>query len=66
MNRALVALGTREYAEALDLLERCYEERVQMLSELHAEPAFDPIRTDPRFVDLLRRVGLDGCPSAVT
>jgi serine/threonine protein kinase/tetratricopeptide (TPR) repeat protein len=58
MNRALVFIGMKEFAQALDWLERAYEERAQLLSELGAEPAFDPIRTEPRFVDLLRRVGL--------
>jgi serine/threonine-protein kinase len=66
MNRVLVAIGLGEHDRALDWLEQCYAERVQMLSELKAEPAFDPLRADPRFVDLMHRVRLDDHFSAST
>jgi tetratricopeptide (TPR) repeat protein len=59
MVAALVTIGMGEHEQALGLLEQAYTERAQMLSELKAEPAFDPLRTDPRFADLLRRVGLE-------
>jgi eukaryotic-like serine/threonine-protein kinase len=55
---AIVWIGLGEADRAFDWLERAYAERVQMLTELAAEPAFDPLRPAPRFVDLLRRVGL--------
>jgi serine/threonine-protein kinase len=55
---ALVATGMGEHDQALGWLEKAYEERAQMMSELKVEPAFDPLRADPRFADLLRRVGL--------
>jgi serine/threonine-protein kinase len=55
---ALVAIGMGEYDEAFGWLEKAYEDGAQMLSELKVEPAFDPIRADPRFADLLGRVGL--------
>jgi tetratricopeptide (TPR) repeat protein len=58
MVRALIATGMGERERALGWLEDAYAERAQMLSELKAEPAFDPLRGDPRFADLLRRVGL--------
>src|SRR5207237_699687 len=55
---ALIALGMGEHDEAFAWLEKAFADRAQMLSELKAETAFDPLRTDPRFADLLRRIGL--------
>jgi hypothetical protein len=51
-----VALGQTE--NAFEWLERAYEQREYILTTLNVSPAFDPIRGDPRFEDLLRRVGL--------
>ena len=50
------ALGEREQAFAS--LERAYAAHDAQLQFLHIEPAFDPLRSDPRFQDLMRRVGL--------
>jgi TolB-like protein/Tfp pilus assembly protein PilF len=43
---------------ALSWLEKGYAERSQALTFLKIDPVYDPLRSDPRFVDLLRRVGL--------
>src|SRR5262249_14676052 len=45
---ALIAIGLGEHDQALSWLEKAYEDRAQMLSELAVEPAFDPLRPDPR------------------
>jgi serine/threonine protein kinase/tetratricopeptide (TPR) repeat protein len=58
MLSALVAIGMGEHEQALGWLEQAYDAGAQMLSELKAEPAFDPLRADPRFAGLMRRVGL--------
>lgn len=50
------ALGEREQAFAA--LERAYAARDSQLQFLRVELAFDSLRADPRFHDLLRRVGL--------
>jgi len=39
-------------------LEQGYRDRDASFSALNADPCWDPIRSDPRFVDLVRRVGL--------
>jgi hypothetical protein len=49
-------LGERE--QALAQLERSYQAR-QALSFLNVDPCWDDLRPDPRFQDLLRRVGFN-------
>jgi hypothetical protein len=51
-------LGMSNKEEALADLEKAYSEHLGILATLKVEPAFDPLRSDPRFQDLLRRVGL--------
>jgi serine/threonine-protein kinase len=50
------AMGEQE--EAFALLERAYEAHDIQLQYLGVAPEFDPLRADPRFQDLMRRVGL--------
>jgi len=49
-------LGKRE--ETLAWLERGYQQREPRMVFLKAEPKWNNLRDDPRFQDLLRRVGL--------
>jgi hypothetical protein len=50
-----VALGENE--QGLAWLEVAYTHRDPYLVHLKKDAAFDPVRSDPRFQDLLRRVG---------
>jgi TolB-like protein/tetratricopeptide (TPR) repeat protein len=52
-------LGLGDNEQALAWLERAYEEQSNMLQLIKVHPFFDPLRSDPRFVDLVHRVGLD-------
>jgi uncharacterized protein (TIGR02996 family) len=52
-------LGLGNYDEAFVWFERAYQERSGIMQWLRVHPFFDPVRNDPRFKDLLRRVGLD-------
>jgi TolB-like protein/DNA-binding winged helix-turn-helix (wHTH) protein/Tfp pilus assembly protein PilF len=52
-------LGLGEHEQAFVWLERAYQEHSIILQYLKVNPFFDPLRDDPRFKDLVRRVGLD-------
>jgi TolB-like protein/DNA-binding winged helix-turn-helix (wHTH) protein len=54
---AYLALGERD--QAFVWFERAYREQADFLQWLKVHPFFDPVRDDPRFKDLLHRVGLD-------
>ena len=43
---------------AFEWLETTFERRTPQLLHLTFHPRLDPIRTDPRFADLLRRIGI--------
>jgi len=43
--------------QALQWLEKAYENHAPFLLHLKAAQAFDPLRGDPRFVALLKRIG---------
>ncbi|MEO8878762.1 MAG: tetratricopeptide repeat protein, partial [Gemmatimonadaceae bacterium] len=44
--------------QAFALLERAYQARSAGLLYLRADPAYDPLRNDPRYSDLVSRIGL--------
>ncbi len=50
-------LGDKD--KAFNLLEEAYAERDARMTYLKSEPSLDPLRDDPRFTDLLRRIGLE-------
>jgi TolB-like protein/thioredoxin-like negative regulator of GroEL len=52
-------LGLGDTEQTFYWLEQAYKEQSNILQFLKTHPYFDPIRSDPRFVDLVRRVGLD-------
>ena len=45
-------------AHALQWLEKGYQARDDLMIDLNVDPVFDGIRTDSRFQDLVRRVGI--------
>ena len=55
---ALVYAGLGEKDEAFRWLEQAYQIRDKGLTYLKIDPCLDPLRSDPRFQDLERRVGL--------
>jgi TolB-like protein/Tfp pilus assembly protein PilF len=62
--RAVVYTGLGDNDLAMRWLEKVYEDRHVGILTLAIEPEFDGLRADPRFQDLLRRVGLPSPPVA--
>jgi TolB-like protein/Flp pilus assembly protein TadD len=56
---AYAAAGGGDADTALQYLERAYQERQDDLSTIHVNIRVANLRTDPRFLDLVRRVGVD-------
>ena len=54
--RIYARLGERD--QALEWLQKAYDRHSDYLVVLKVEPQFDLLRSDPRFQDLMRRVGL--------
>jgi tetratricopeptide (TPR) repeat protein len=57
-NLALFHLGVGERARALDFLEKAHASDSQWLGWLRHDKAFDPLRSDPRYEALLRKLRL--------
>jgi TolB-like protein/Tfp pilus assembly protein PilF len=55
---AIVYAGLGNKDEAFDWLEKGYQERAAVMVRLNIEPYFDILRSDARFADLVRRVGV--------
>jgi len=56
---ALVYLGLGNEVRALDGFEKAYEAHSQQLLSLKVDKVYDPLRSEPRFIALLKKVGLD-------
>ncbi len=56
--RVYVGLGDKE--KAFEYLEKSYQDRSigTAFGLINTDPSFDPLRSDPRFADLLRRMNL--------
>ena len=57
-NIAIAYLAVGKNQQALTLLEQAYKEQPRVLTNLKVNPAYDPLRSNPRFQDLLTRAGL--------
>jgi serine/threonine-protein kinase len=55
---ALVYAGLGEKDQAFTWLEKAYDEHAFKMAWLKVDPQWDSLRSDPRFADLVRRVGL--------
>jgi TolB-like protein/Tfp pilus assembly protein PilF len=57
-NFAMILIALKDYDAAFGWMEKAAEER-DFYATILADPDYDPIRSDPRFAALRRRVGLD-------
>ena len=55
---ALVYAGLGEKDHAFQWLERSYQNREPRITRLKVDPLFDNLHSDPRFAELVRRIGL--------
>jgi TolB-like protein/Flp pilus assembly protein TadD len=55
---AIIYLGMGEHDQAFQWLERAFDERSGFLAFIKVEPMLDPLRSDARFIELLRRMGI--------
>jgi tetratricopeptide (TPR) repeat protein len=56
VSRAIIYAGLGEKDKAFEWLEKAYEER--SIGAVKVNPIYDPLHSDPRFADLLRRMNL--------
>ena len=61
-NIALGYVGTDEIDTAIRFLEMAYAQRSQALTFLKNDPLYDRMRSDPRVVDLIARIGFPPSP----
>jgi TolB-like protein/Tfp pilus assembly protein PilF len=54
---AAIHVGLGEADEAFRLLDLAYQERIDRLVYLNVDPMADPIRSDPRFAQLMAKIG---------
>jgi len=55
---AAIHVGLGEVDEAFRLLDLAYQERIDRLVYLNVDPMADPIRSDPRFAQLMAKIRL--------
>ena len=55
---ATVYAGLGDRDKAFESLEKAYDERSSALTWIKVEPMLDSLRSDPRYADLIRRMGL--------
>ena len=60
MSRVRIYVGLGEKEKAFEWLEKAFEDRSigRTFATIKVEPIYDPLRSDPRFADLLRRMNL--------
>jgi hypothetical protein len=58
-NFAWIQISLSQTNEALTSLEKAVEQRCRNMASLKIDPQWEPLRTDPRFKNLLKKVHLE-------
>jgi TolB-like protein/Tfp pilus assembly protein PilF len=58
-NFAIIYTGLGDKDRAFERLTECVEQRILIIFHLKIRPLFDPLRSDPRYADLLRKMNLE-------
>ena len=58
-NFAIIYTGLGDKDKAFEWLEKGVEQRTRLVSRLKSRPMFDPLRSDPRYAELLRAMNLE-------
>ena len=53
---AILYVGLGDKERALEQLNKAFEDRAGFILYLNVEPLFDPLRADPRFAELVRKM----------
>ena len=59
LNLAYIYIALKNYSEALNMLESAYRTRDINLYWIKVDPVLDPIRNEPRFKELLKKMRLE-------
>jgi serine/threonine-protein kinase len=57
---AILHLGLGDVEQSLTWLERGCEQHESQIAAVYVHPIYDPLRAEPRFQEILRRVGFLG------
>lgn len=58
-NAARVYIALNDYDQAINNLEKAYNERELWMYSIKADPTFDPLRNEPRFIALMKKMNLE-------
>ncbi|MGH9948378.1 MAG: tetratricopeptide repeat protein, partial [Pyrinomonadaceae bacterium] len=58
-NFAIIYTGLDDKDRAFEWLEKGFEQRTQLIYRIKSRPMFDPLRSDPRYAKLLRKMNLE-------
>jgi hypothetical protein len=63
VSRAMVHVGLGETTAAFEALEEGFLDRDPQMLSLGLDPVWAPLKLDPRYRDLMQRIGLPMTPS---